>query len=59
LRNANPYEKPIINANPNDLEVMVEGVKIALALAETNSFKKYGSKFWDKFPVPGKAITYT
>jgi len=57
LRNSNPYEKPIIHANyfshPNDLEVLVEGLKIVLALAETHSFKKYGTRFWDKFPIPG------
>ena len=60
LRNSNPYEKPIITANyfthPNDLEVLVEGLKIALALAETHSFKKYGTKFWDKKPIPGITI---
>lgn len=57
LQNSNPYEKPIIHANyfshPNDLEVLVEGMKSVLALAETQSFKKYGTKFWDKFPIPG------
>lgn len=57
LLNANPYEKPVINAgyftHPNDLEVLVEGLKIALALAETHSFKKFGTKFWDKMPIPG------
>ena len=57
LRNSNPYEKPIIHANyfshPNDLEVLVEGLKNVLALAETQSFKKYGTKFWDKYPIPG------
>ena len=57
LKNSNPYEKPIIHSNyfshPNDLEVLVEGMKTILALGQTQSFKKYGTKFWDKYPMPG------
>jgi choline dehydrogenase len=56
LRSTNPYEKPIIHANyfshPNDLEVLVDGLKTILALAETKSFKKYNTKYWDT-PLPG------
>ena len=57
LRSANPYEKPIFNANyftdQRDIDALVEGVKFALALAETQSFKKYGTRFWDGVPMPG------
>jgi hypothetical protein len=34
----------------------VEGVKIGLAIGETNAFKKLGTKFWDKIPMPGKIV---
>ena len=57
LKSANPYEKPILNAgyftDHRDLEVLVEAVKFSLALAETESFKKFGTKFWDQVPMPG------
>lgn len=57
LRSSNPYDKPIFNAgyftDPRDIEILVEAVKFALALAETQSFKKFGTKFWDKVPMPG------
>jgi glucose dehydrogenase (acceptor) len=55
LRSANPYDKPVINPNyyddPQDLKVMIEGVKIAMALAYTKPFDQFGTKFYDKvFP---------
>ena len=57
LRSANPYEKPAINAgyftHPDDMKVLVEGVKLALAMTETNALKKFGSRFWDGVPMPG------
>ena len=57
LRSANPYDTPIFNAgyfsDPRDILVLVEAVKFALALAETKSFKKFGTKFWDQVPMPG------
>ena len=57
LRSRNPMDKPIFNAgyftHPNDIEVLVEAVKFALAMAETHSFKKLGTRFWDKIPMPG------
>jgi hypothetical protein len=34
--------------------VLVEGVKIGLAIGETNAFKKLGTKFWDQIPMPGR-----
>ena len=59
LRSANPYDTPVFNAGyfsdplNQDILTLVEAVKFSLALAETNSFKKFGTKFWDKVPMPG------
>eukprot|EP00092_Neocalanus_flemingeri_P028764 GFUD01031228.1.p1 GENE.GFUD01031228.1~~GFUD01031228.1.p1 ORF type:complete len:650 (+),score=184.87 GFUD01031228.1:243-2192(+) len=57
LRSSNPYDKPIFNAgyftHPEDIKVLVEGVKIALAMAQTKAFTRLGSKFWDEIPMPG------
>ena len=57
LKSANPYEYPIFNAayftHPDDMKVLVEGVKFALALSETSALKKFGSRFWDEVPMPG------
>lgn len=56
LNSADPYDKPLINPNyyqnPYDLNVAIEGVKIALALSKTEAFQKLGTKFYDK-PFPG------
>lgn len=52
LNSRNPYVNAKVEAgyftHPNDIEVLVEAVKFALAMAETHSFKKLGTKFWDK-----------
>jgi len=57
LRSSNPYDKPIFHAgyftHPEDIQVLVEGVKIALAMAQTQAFNRMGSKFWDEIPIPG------
>jgi len=57
LRSSNPYDKPIFNAgyftHPEDIQVLVEGVKIALAMAQTQAFTRLGTKFWDEIPMPG------
>ena len=57
LQSANPYDKPLFNAgyftDHSDLLTLVEAVKFALSLAETTSFKKYGTRFWDQVPMPG------
>jgi len=57
LRSRNPQDKPLFYAgyfnHPNDIKVLVEGVKIGLALAHTDALKKLGTKFWDKVPMPG------
>ena len=56
LRSNDPYDKPVINPNyfndPQDLKVMIEGVRIAYALGNTQALKKFGAKFYDK-PFPG------
>lgn len=57
LRSSNPYDKPIFHAgyftHPQDIKVLVEGVKIALAMAQTQAFLRLGTKFWDQIPMPG------
>jgi choline dehydrogenase-like flavoprotein len=57
LRSANPYDKPFFFAgyfnHPEDIQVLVEGVKVALAMAQTHAFKQLGTKFWDGIPMPG------
>ncbi|XP_064490285.1 glucose dehydrogenase [FAD, quinone]-like isoform X1 [Ornithodoros turicata] len=55
LRSRNPHEHPIINprylTHPEDILVMVEGMKISIAVGEAPAFKKYGTRMWDKvFP---------
>ena len=55
LASADPYTAPVIDpqyfSNIQDLNVLIEGTKIALALGKTEAFQKLGSKFYDKiFP---------
>ncbi|KAK4014962.1 glucose dehydrogenase [FAD, quinone] [Daphnia magna] len=56
LQSADPFDKPLIYPNyfvdDQDVRVLVEGVKIGLALGETAAFKKLGTKFWAQ-PFPG------
>ena len=35
------------------MQVLVEGVKVALAMAQTQAFTRVGTKFWDEIPIPG------
>lgn len=55
LRSANPFHYPLINANyfddPMDVQILVEGAKIALRIAEAKVFKQFGSRLWRK-PLP-------
>ncbi|KAI4501936.1 hypothetical protein M0802_002618 [Mischocyttarus mexicanus] len=55
LRNKNPFDHPMIYANyfkePEDMARLVEGVKIAIALSKTRSFKRFGSNFYMR-PFP-------
>jgi len=61
LRSSNPFDKPIFYAgyftHPEDIRVLVEGVKIALAMAQTKAFLRLGTKFWDTIPMPGCEAT--
>ncbi|XP_018568199.1 glucose dehydrogenase [FAD, quinone] [Anoplophora glabripennis] len=56
LRDNNPLTYPMIFANyfthPDDINTLVEGIKIALKLAETKALKKYGFQL-DRTPAPG------
>ena len=56
LRSSDPYEKPLIYANyfqdEYDLKVMIEGMKIGLALSKTEAFQRFGTHFYEK-PFPG------
>ncbi|XP_014203584.1 glucose dehydrogenase [FAD, quinone] [Copidosoma floridanum] len=56
LRSKNPFDHPLIYPNyfkePHDLEVLVEGLKIAIALSRTRAFRKYGSEL-NPVPFPG------
>lgn len=56
LRSKSPYDHPLIYPNyfndPQDLAVLVEGVKIAIALSRTPAFRKYGSEL-NPVPFPG------
>jgi len=57
LRSRNPYDKPLLYAgyftHPEDIKVLVEGVKMGLSLGNTNAFKKKGIQFWDQVTMPG------
>lgn len=57
LRSVNPFDKPVIEAgyfsHPNDMEVLVEGIKVIIALSQTKAFQSVGSKYWNKIPIPG------
>lgn len=57
LKSLSPYANAKVEAgyfsHPSDIKVLVEAVKFALALGETHAFKKLGSRFWDKVPMPG------
>ncbi|XP_032795569.2 LOW QUALITY PROTEIN: glucose dehydrogenase [FAD, quinone] [Daphnia magna] len=55
LASSDPYTAPLIDPKYfdkiQDLNVLIEGVKIGLALSKTEAFQKLGTKFYDKiFP---------
>jgi glucose dehydrogenase (acceptor) len=56
LRSKNPFDYPLIYPNyffdPYDMAVLVEGVKIGLAMSRTRSFQRFGSKLYEA-PFPG------
>lgn len=55
LRSRNPLDYPLLFHNylthPEDIAVMREGVKLAIATAETQALKEFGSQFHNK-PLP-------
>ncbi|XP_043664529.1 glucose dehydrogenase [FAD, quinone]-like [Vespula pensylvanica] len=55
LKSKNPLDYPLIYhnylTNPDDVKVLREGVKAAIAFAETNSLKKFGTRLYTK-PFP-------
>ncbi|PSN57087.1 Glucose dehydrogenase [FAD, quinone] [Blattella germanica] len=56
LRTNDPLDYPIFYHNylthPDDINVLREGVKTAIAIGETASMKRFGTRFHNK-PVPG------
>ena len=55
LSSADPYAKPLIDPkyfnHADDIKVLIEGIKITLALSQTKPFQDLGSRFYDKiFP---------
>ncbi|GBN66525.1 Glucose dehydrogenase [FAD, quinone] [Araneus ventricosus] len=50
LRSADPYDSPVIDpkyfSHPDDLEVIVEGMKKCKAIGESEAMKKIGSKIF-------------
>ena len=55
LASTDPYAKPLIDpkyfSDIHDMKVLIEGIKIAVALSETAAFQSIGTKFYDKtFP---------
>uniref|UniRef100_A0A0A9ZH27 Glucose dehydrogenase [acceptor] n=1 Tax=Lygus hesperus TaxID=30085 RepID=A0A0A9ZH27_LYGHE len=56
LKSNNPLDHPLIYArymsDPHDADTLVEGIKMAIQLAETPSLQKYGMRL-DKTPVMG------
>ncbi|KAL1502803.1 hypothetical protein ABEB36_007897 [Hypothenemus hampei] len=62
LRDNNPMNHPMIFANylthPDDVKVLVEGIRFALRLAETKALRRYGFQL-DKTPVAGcESLTF-
>ncbi|XP_048269619.1 glucose dehydrogenase [FAD, quinone] isoform X2 [Bombus terrestris] len=53
LRSSNPFDHPLIYPNyfenTEDVATMIEGIKFAVEMSKTASFRRYGSKF---LPVP-------
>lgn len=56
LRSKNPMQYPLMYANylehPDDVRVLREGVKAAIALGETAAMKRFGARYHAR-PVPG------
>jgi len=61
LASTDPYAAPLIDpqyfSDSQDLDILVEGLKIGLALSKTEAFQKLGSKFYYKIFPGCEAIT--
>ena len=57
LQSRNPFQKPVFEAgyfaHPQDMKVLVEGMKICIAMSKTRAFRKYGGRMWTKRKMPG------
>lgn len=55
LASKNPLRYPLLYHNylthPDDVNVLREGVKTAIAVGETQAMKRFGARYWSK-PVP-------
>lgn len=56
LKNKNPLQWPVIDANyfddPEDVEVMLEGIKAAIRISQTPAMQRIGTRILDT-PLPG------
>ncbi|KAJ8665226.1 hypothetical protein QAD02_006888 [Eretmocerus hayati] len=56
LRSTNPYDKPKIIANlfthPEDIRVMIKGIRLAIKMSKTKAMERWGTRFYDKI-APG------
>lgn len=56
LQSRSPFQQPLLIPNyfayPEDVQVMVEGIKIAVNISQTHAFQRYGS-FHHIIPMPG------
>ncbi|XP_014208610.1 glucose dehydrogenase [FAD, quinone]-like [Copidosoma floridanum] len=61
LQNADPKTKPKIYPNyfdhPDDVRVMIQGIRNAIELAQTKAFEKYNSELY-RIPLPCKDYDY-
>ncbi|XP_049520454.1 glucose dehydrogenase [FAD, quinone]-like [Dermacentor silvarum] len=56
LRSADPLDAPVIDpryySHPDDVAVIVEGLKVCKQIADSEAFREHGGKFWT-VPFPG------
>ncbi|XP_029680093.1 glucose dehydrogenase [FAD, quinone]-like [Formica exsecta] len=56
LKSKNPFEPPNMNPNflshPDDIEIILEGIKHSINIAKTEAFQAYGSRLHD-IKIPG------
>ncbi|KAL1485402.1 hypothetical protein MTO96_010124 [Rhipicephalus appendiculatus] len=56
LRSVDPMDDPIIDpryySHPDDVDVIVEGLKVCKQIADSEAFRSHGGRFWT-VPFPG------